>query len=165
MSDQIGLDRAGVPLDGIDALLVEIGRTGRGAGAGFYAYPHGARNGIEDPEVEAIIAAERERKGLYARAVPDDEIRRRAFAAMANAGARLVETGVALRPSDVDVAMINGFGFPRHVGGPMQWADEEGPLMVREDLRRWQAEAPELWTPSALWDDLVKTGRRFGEIA
>lgn len=88
----------------------------------------------------------------------------RVLAAMANEGARLVGQGVALRPSDVDLALILGQGFPRWEGGPMHWADQQGLLLLRHDLWAWAGEAPELWSVAPLIDELISTGRHFGDL-
>lgn len=143
--------------------LCELGRFGQKTGAGYYRYEDGSREGLPDPEVAAVIEAERARKGIAPRAAAAGEIRRRCLAAMANEGARLVAEGVALRPSDVDVVMVNGYGFPRHVGGPMQWADATGLLLLRDDLRRW-AEEDAFWTPAPLWDALIREGGSFSDL-
>ena len=143
--------------------LCEAGRFGQKTGRGYYLYPEGSREGQPDPEVAAVIEAERAAKGIVPRRIGAEEIRRRCLAAMANEGARLIEEGVALRPSDVDVVMMNGYGFPRFLGGPMRWADEAGLLMVREDLRRWAADDP-FWAPAALWDRRVRESGAFSEM-
>ena len=143
--------------------LCEAGRFGQKSGRGYYLYPDGSREGLRDPEVAALVEAERAAKGIVPRQIGADEIRRRCLAAMANEGARLVEEGVALRPSDVDVVMMNGYGFPRFLGGPMRWADEAGLLLLREDLRRWATEDP-FWAPAALWDRLVREGGAFSQM-
>lgn len=143
--------------------LCEAGRLGQKTGRGYYLYPDGARQGVPDPEVAAIVAGERARKGIVPRAFAAEEIRRRCLAAMANEGARLVDEGIALRPSDVDVVMLNGYAFPRHLGGPMRWADETGLLLLRDDLRRW-AEADPFWRPAPLWDALIREGGSFSEM-
>ncbi len=38
---------------------------------------------------------------------------------MADEGRALLAEGVAARASDIDLVMINGYGFPAHKGGPM----------------------------------------------
>jgi 3-hydroxyacyl-CoA dehydrogenase len=144
--------------------LREAGRLGRRAGRGYYRYDEAGRPGQPDAEVAAIVAEERARKGIVPRKVGPAEIRRKALAAMANEGARLVAEGVALRPSDVDVVMLHGFGFPRWLGGPMQWADETGLLALRADLRAWAAAEPGFWTPAPLWDELIKNGQKFADL-
>lgn len=145
--------------------LCEAGRIGQKSGAGYYRYPEGARQGVEDPEVLALIEAERARKGIVAQPVTDDEIRDRCLAAMANEGARIVAEGIAQRPSDIDAAMIFGFGFPRHRGGPMHAADAVGPALMRQRLMGYAAlDDAWFWQPAPLWDELIKTGGRFADL-
>ena len=97
--------------------LCEAGRFGQKAGRGWYRYPDGKR--AVDPEVTALIERRRAAKGIVARDVSDDEIRQRLLAAMAAEGAALLSEGIAARAGDIDLVMINGYGFPAHKGGPM----------------------------------------------
>jgi len=107
-------------------VLCEMGRFGRKTGRGFYIYEEGAKSGCPDPEVEEIVAQERARKGRTARDMSAQEIVDRYMAAMVNEAARVIEEGIALRPLDVDVTLLNGYGFPRWRGGPMHFADTVG---------------------------------------
>ncbi len=143
--------------------LCERGWFGQKAGRGYYRYDRG-RTGEEDPEVLALIDAERAAKGIIPRAIAADEIRARALAAMVNEGARLLEEGIALRPSDIDVVMLHGYGFPRWRGGPMRWADHTGLRSLRRDLMTFAAAEPEFWTPAPLLLDLVGNGRSFADL-
>lgn len=88
----------------------------------------------------------------------------RLLGALANQGMRLVGEGVALRPSDVDLALVHGLGWPRHVTAPMAWAEARGPLVLRADLRAWAPEAPGLWTPAPLLDGLIRDGIRLAAL-
>jgi 3-hydroxyacyl-CoA dehydrogenase len=97
--------------------LCEAGRLGQKTGRGWYAYPEGKRT--IDPEVTAIIEAARARKGITPRAFSKREIVDRMLAAMALEGEALLTEGIAARASDIDLVMINGYGFPAHRGGPM----------------------------------------------
>jgi 3-hydroxyacyl-CoA dehydrogenase len=97
--------------------LCEAGRFGQKAGRGWYRYPDGKR--AVDPDVTALIEKRRTAKGITARTISDDEIRQRLLAAMATEGAALLSEGIAARASDIDLVMINGYGFPAHKGGPM----------------------------------------------
>jgi 3-hydroxyacyl-CoA dehydrogenase len=100
--------------------LCEAGRLGRKTGAGWYRYPDGARRGEPDPEVEALIAQARAAKGIEPRTVPAAEIQDRVLGAMVAAAAVVVRDGVAHRASDVDVALTEGFAFPKELGGPVR---------------------------------------------
>lgn len=97
--------------------LCEAGRLGQKSGRGWYAYPDGKRT--VDPEVTAIIEAERTKKGIVARNFSQAEIQKRLLDAMAAEGGALLAEGIAARASDIDLVMINGYGFPAHKGGPM----------------------------------------------
>jgi len=97
--------------------LCELGRLGRKAGRGWYAYPDGKK--AIDPEVTAIIEAARTGKGITPHAFSKDEILERMLSAMVAEGEALLAEGIAARASDIDLVMINGYGFPAHKGGPM----------------------------------------------
>ncbi len=119
--------------------LCEAGRLGRKTGAGYYIYPENARRAQVDAAVHSLIEASRERKGISARAFTDDEIHRRALLALVSEAALLLADGVAQRAADVDVVLVNGYGFPRWEGGPVFWARERGEIALREDLA-WLSE-------------------------
>jgi 3-hydroxyacyl-CoA dehydrogenase len=148
----------------IGDLLCEAGRFGQKNGRGYYAYQKGSTVAVEDPEVARIVDLERKRKGIAPRRFSPEEIARRCLIAMVNEGARLVEEGVAQRPSDIDVAMVHGFAFPRWRGGPMKWADLAGLLLIRQDLIDLAPEDPALWAPAGLLTDLVRNGRSFDSL-
>lgn len=105
----------------IPDLLCEMERFGRKTGAGYYRYDESGK--IErDAEVETLIVAASAEKGIARRSLSVDEIQLRALAAIVNEAALVLEEGVALRPGDVDVVLVNGYGFPRWRGGPIHWA-------------------------------------------
>ncbi|MCD2513448.1 3-hydroxyacyl-CoA dehydrogenase NAD-binding domain-containing protein [Comamonas endophytica] len=144
--------------------ICERGWFGQKTGRGFYLYPEGARQGQPDPEVLAIVDAERARKGITPRKFSEDEILRRYMAAMVNEGAKVVEEGIALRPLDVDVTFMSGYGFPRHRGGPMKWADMQGLPKILADIEEFAKEDPLFWKPAALLVRLVKEGKDFDSL-
>lgn len=144
--------------------LCERGWFGQKTGRGFYLYPEGSRTGTPDPEVEAIIEAERERAGVTPRTFTDEEIIRRYMAAMFNEGANVVHEGIALRPLDVDVTFLYGYGFPRYRGGPMKYADTVGLATVLADIREFAKEDPLFWRASPLLVDLVERGADFASL-
>ncbi|WP_127902336.1 3-hydroxyacyl-CoA dehydrogenase NAD-binding domain-containing protein [Solirhodobacter olei] len=98
--------------------LCEAGRLGRKSGRGYYWYPDG-KTPVPDPEVEALIKQESERKRLR-RIVPSDAaIMERILSTMQAEGHRILREGIARNADDIDVVMVNAFGFPRWRGGPM----------------------------------------------
>jgi len=144
--------------------ICERGWFGQKTGRGFYLYPQGTRVGQPDPEVLAIVQAERAKKGVTPRQFTPGEIMRRYMAAMINEGAKVVQEGIALRPLDVDVTFLSGYGFPRHRGGPMKYADMVGLPRVLADLREFAQEDPLFWKPAPLLDKLVAEGRNFDSL-
>jgi 3-hydroxyacyl-CoA dehydrogenase len=114
--------------------LCEAGRLGRKSGAGYYAYPAGAKGPQIDAAVRGLIEGDRADKHIVARAFSDDEIVRRALLAIVNETALLLAEGVAERATDVDVVLVNGYGFPRWEGGPVFWARERGEAALAADL-------------------------------
>ncbi|MGF6820851.1 3-hydroxyacyl-CoA dehydrogenase [Paraburkholderia atlantica] len=144
--------------------ICERGWFGQKTGRGYYLYADGARTGQPDPDVEAIIDAERERANITPRTFTDDEIMRRYMAAMINEGANVVHEGIALRPLDVDVTFLHGYGFPRHRGGPMKYADSVGLANVLADIREFAEEDPVFWKPSPLIVDLVERGDTLASL-
>ncbi|MFM0479233.1 3-hydroxyacyl-CoA dehydrogenase NAD-binding domain-containing protein [Paraburkholderia strydomiana] len=144
--------------------LCERGWFGQKTGRGFYLYPEGSRSGQPDPEVEAIIDAERVRAGITPREFSDDEIIRRYMAAMINEGANVVHERIALRPLDVDVTFLYGYGFPRYRGGPMKYADMIGLPRILADIREFAKEDALFWRASPLLIDLVERGADFASL-
>jgi 3-hydroxyacyl-CoA dehydrogenase len=142
-------------------LICERGHFGRKTGSGYYNYA--GKSPVPDDEALAIIAEERRRKRITPRHFTGDEIMDRMLLAMINEGARILDESIALRSSDVDVVMVNGYGFPRWRGGPMFMADQMG---TNEVLRRIEAHGKDdafFWKPSALLSRLGETGGSFKE--
>ena len=144
--------------------IAERGWFGQKTGRGWYRYPQGARTGQEDPEVLAIVDAERAKKGITPRSFTPEDIMRRYMAAMVNEGARVLEEGIALRPLDIDATFLFGYGFPRWRGGPMKWADMQGLPRVLADIREFAREDAQFWRPAPLLEKLVAEGRDFDSL-
>lgn len=144
--------------------LCERGWFGHKTARGYYRYPQGPRSAVQDPEVLAIIDAERARAGITPRAFDNPEIIRRYMAAMINEGANVVHEGIALRPLDVDITFIHGYGFPRHRGGPLKYADQYGLPQVLTDIREFAEQDPLFWKPSPLLLELVEREANFDSL-
>jgi 3-hydroxyacyl-CoA dehydrogenase len=144
--------------------MYEEGWIGQKAGKGFYVYENGARSGPPNPEVPAMIDEERRRLGINARPFEKDEIMRRYIAAMVNEAAKVVGEGIALRPLDVDMASIFGYGHPRWRGGPMHYADHVGLENILNDVKEFAKEDPRFWKPAPLLEQLVAEGRKFEDL-
>ena len=170
-NDMSGLDigyairkRRGTPFPIADA-IVESGRLGQKTGAGYYRYEPGDRTPRPDPETEALIVATSERLGITRRDIPEEEMVKRMLYPLINEGARILEEGIALRASDVDLVWINGYGWPRHLGGPMFYADEARLPNVVAKLREMAADTPgdASLRPAALLVELADQGQTFAE--
>ena len=114
--------------------LCELGRLGRKSGAGYYAYPEGKQSKAVDATVRAVIESASERRGIARRRLDPTEIQRRALVAMVNEAACLLSEGVASRPSDIDIVLVQGYGFPRWEGGPVFWARQQDRTQLEADL-------------------------------
>jgi len=144
--------------------LYALGRLGRKTQKGYYLYPDGSRDGVEDPELEAIVAQARIEAGIKPRTINDDEIVRRFMSAMINEAAKVVEEGIALRPLDIDVVLMYGYGFPRWRGGPMHTADQNGLSTVLADIQSFALEDDFFWQTAPLLERLVEEGRDFNSL-
>jgi 3-hydroxyacyl-CoA dehydrogenase len=140
--------------------ICEAGRYGQKTGAGYYKYD--GRTPSPDPEVEAIIAAAQREAGVNPRTVARDEIFERMFYPMINEGARILEEGIATRPSDIDVIWINGYGWPAWTGGPMHYADNVGLKHIAERLNFYAEQSGDAsLRPAALLQRLADKGEGF----
>ncbi len=119
--------------------ICEAGRFGQKTGAGWYKYEAGNRTPIVDPVVENIVKEFRDARGITPRVVSDQEIVSRCIYALVNEGAKILEEGIALRASDIDIVYLNGYGFPAHRGGPMHYAQQVGLFNVVRAIKRFAA--------------------------
>jgi 3-hydroxyacyl-CoA dehydrogenase len=144
--------------------LYEAGRLGQKTNAGYYHYEPGSRAPIPDPAVEQIILEVSKKLGVERRAIPESEILERLVYPMINEGAKILEEGIALRPSDIDVIWIYGYGWPIYRGGPMFYADQVGLKKIQERLQDMaqRFNEPSL-KPAKLLATLAAEGRGFAD--
>ncbi|UFW71372.1 3-hydroxyacyl-CoA dehydrogenase NAD-binding domain-containing protein [Bradyrhizobium sp. WU425] len=172
MSDLAGLDIGwrsrkdrGIKSEIADALC-EAGRFGQKTGKGYYKYEAGSRSALPDPEVEKLIDETLLHFGRKKRVVSDDEILERMMYPMINEGAKILEEGIAARPSDIDVVWLYGYGWPIYRGGPMFWADTVGLKHIADRLSFYAKETndPSL-EPAPLLKKLAAEGKTFWSLA
>jgi len=157
----VGKTRAEGPQSAVPDRLYEMGRYGQKTGAGWYRYEPGSRTRIPDPLVDDIAAEEAAKRGVTRRGVSDEQIIARIMTALANEGAQVLAEGYAIRASDIDVVYVNGFGFPRHRGGPMFYADTVGLPTVLARVKEYRQAHGDYWQPSPLLEKLAGQGRGF----
>jgi 3-hydroxyacyl-CoA dehydrogenase len=146
--------------------ICELGRFGQKSGLGWYRYETGKRDAIPDPVVDQIIAEERAALKMTARKIPDPEIVDRLVYALVNEGAHLLEEGIAMRSSDIDVVYLAGYGFPVQRGGPMFYAGRVGLQTVARRMREFAANKhaePDFWKPARLIVQLAAAGASFDD--
>ncbi len=141
--------------------ICEMGRFGQKTGAGWYRYEAGNRTPIPDPKIEALILSASKAAGIERRAISEQEILERCMYALINTGAEILEEGIALRATDIDIVYIYGYGFPRYRGGPMFYADTVGLDNVYATVKKFHAAHGEFWKPAALLERLAREGGTF----
>lgn len=144
--------------------ICELGRFGQKTAGGYYDYKEGDRTPIPNPEVQEIIEQVSKEKNITRHDFAEDEIVKRCLYPLINIGAQILDEGMAMRPSDIDIIYINGYGFPAYRGGPMHWADSIGLENVLADLKRFHAEFGERWRPAPLLEKLVAEGKSFADL-
>ena len=146
--------------------LYELGRYGQKTGRGFYIYA--GRDKKEDPEILTLAAELAQKHGVTQRRISDQEILERTIYALVNEGARILDEGIAYRSSDIDTVYCNGYGFPQHRGGPMQYADEIGLEIVLNALNKYRRElgayGEEWFQPAPVLAALVAEGKKFRDF-
>ncbi|MCM5681170.1 3-hydroxyacyl-CoA dehydrogenase NAD-binding domain-containing protein [Schlegelella sp. S2-27] len=145
-------------------LLCEMGRFGQKTGAGWYDYKAGKRDAIASPVVNEMIEKHRAELGVSPRKISDDEIVGRLVYALVNEGAKILEEGIALRASDIDMVYLTGYGFPLWRGGPMCYADTMGLFNVVQSMRRFARNPLDdatFWQPAPLLARLAEEGKTF----
>lgn len=144
--------------------LCDLGRLGQKTGKGWYRYETGSRTPQRDSEVENFIIEESARMNIQRQNMSEEEILKRCLYGMINEGAKLLEQGIALRPSDIDITYLTGYGFPAHQGGPMYYADKIGLDKVYTDIQRFHTEHGFWWKPAPLLERLAREGKRFADL-
>ena len=147
-----------------DVALHAAGRLGQKTGKGYYRYVAGDRTRHDDPEAIEILRSTAARLGIPARTHTDEEIVQRCVYPLINEGFRILEEGVAIRASDIDVVWAAGYGFPRYRGGPLFYADQIGLKSVYDGIMRFRSEFGAMhWEPARLLKQLVDEGRTLAE--
>ncbi len=141
--------------------LTEMGRLGQKTGRGFYRYESGSREVVPDPDVISLIETLAAERGIKRREINDQEIVERCILSLINVGAMVLEESIAARAADIDVVWTSGYGFPRHLGGPMFHADTLGVAHVLERIRHYHETLGHYWRPATLIERMAADGSSF----
>lgn len=167
MSDLAGLDigwnKETSSSSTVREVLCEMDRRGQKTGAGFYDYDE-QRNARPSPVTEKIIKDFMAKAGATARQVSQQEILERCIYPMINEGAKILEEKIAIRPSDIDIVWINGYGWPVYRGGPMFYGDTVGLPTVVAKLREYAPKLGADFSISPLLERLAAEGKRFQDL-
>jgi len=143
-------------------LLCEMGRFGQKTSAGWYDYKEGDRKAYPSAVVNEMIVKHSADIGVERRQVSELEIVERLVYALVNEGAMILEEGIALRASDIDMVYLTGYGFPLYRGGPMFYADTVGLVNVLGSIEKFAKDRHgEAWKPAPLLARLAAEGKGF----
>ncbi len=143
--------------------LTAMGRLGQKTGKGIYKYKDGDRTAYPDPEVTDLIARLAAEYDIDRGQISDAEIEERCILPLINIGAEILEEGAAYRASDIDVVWTSGYGFPRHLGGPMAYGDRLGLDHVLGRVTKWYESQGHYWQPAPLLIKLAGEGKTFAD--
>eukprot|EP01083_Nonionella_stella_P026329 72406_1 len=146
--------------------LVARGRLGQKSGSGFYDYATGSRKPKISDEVTALVREQARASGYAQSQWSKSDMVAHCVLALVNEGFRVLEEGIAIRPSDIDLVFINGYGFPRARGGPMFYADQVGlgrVLVQVEEFARANPRMPQ-WAPAPLLRAAAESGMKLGSF-
>jgi 3-hydroxyacyl-CoA dehydrogenase len=166
MSDLAGLDigwkEEKSSSSTVREVLCENGRRGQKNGRGYYTYDPDTRESTPDPEVEQLIKDFAVGKGIEQREVTDAEVLERLLYPMINEGAKILDEGIAIRGSDIDVVWVNGYGWPLYRGGPMFWADSVGLVEIVDKITDYsESLGGRHWELSPLLSRLASEGGKL----
>jgi 3-hydroxyacyl-CoA dehydrogenase len=143
-----------------------MGRLGQKTGSGYYQYDPETRQRMSDPIVLEVIEAQAKQRGVVRKALDDETILQRLTFALINEGFKILEEGIAQRPSDIDVVYAFGYGFPAYRGGPMFYAESIGLEKIYQTICEFGAiYGEEFWQPAALLKQLVEEGKTLTQWA
>jgi len=141
--------------------LCEQGHYGQKTGQGYYKYEPGSRAPRPYSELADLVEQVSSELGIDQRTISDEEIVERCIYPMINEGCRILEEGIALRASDIDMVYLNGYGFPGYRGGPMFYGELVGLDKVYATIACFHEQHGKVWEPSPLLARLAKSGKGF----
>ncbi|XP_018628548.1 peroxisomal fatty acid beta-oxidation multifunctional protein AIM1 isoform X2 [Nicotiana tabacum] len=142
-------------------LLIKSGRNGKNNGKGYYIYKKGEKP-KPDPSVLPIIEESRRLTNIMPGGKPlsvtDQEIVEMILFPVVNEACRVLEDGVVVRASDLDVASVLGMSFPSYRGGIVFWADTVGAGHIYKSLKKWSELYGNFFKPSRFLEERAANG-------
>ena len=144
--------------------IYETGRYGQKKNAGWYTYAEGSRKGEPDKIIEDLVIKTSAELGYERRKFSNKEILETYLYSMINTGAKVLEEGLAVRSSDIDVIWHYGYGFPRYWGGPMFYADLIGLPEVYKKVCDLNKKYGDWVEPSNLLKRQAEEGKNYNDF-
>ena len=144
--------------------VCERGWFGQKTGKGYYLYGKDVPFLTPNPEINQICNEERKRAGVNPKEFTDQEILNKYISSLVLEGVKILEEKISLRPSDIDVVYINGYGFPRWRGGPMNYADSIGLDKILNNIKNYEKEDPRFWKCPNLLTKLISENKCFKDL-
>lgn len=144
--------------------IFELGRHGQKNSKGYFLYEKGSRLAVPDPEIDTLIVGVSDELGIERREISDQEILERCLYPLINEAAKILEEGLAIRPSDIDLVWIYGYGFPIGKGGPMFYADQIGLKEIHGVMKKLYDKHGDVLKPAPLLEELANAGKGFAEF-
>lgn len=158
----VGWDRENTASRNVREILNEMGRHGQKTRGGYYDYDENGKR-VPSEVAQKVIADFAAENWIQPRDVAKQEIQDRALFSMVNEGAKILEEGIAVRASDIDLIWVTGYGWPKYRGGPMYWADQVGLSNIVKRLDQFAESNGEALRPANLLRDLAEAGRSFSD--
>eukprot|EP00939_MAST-03C_sp_MAST-3C-sp1_P003577 g3577.t1 len=140
--------------------FMEKGLLGKKSGKGFFEYDaKGKRKGIN---AEAKKIVEEIRAGTATRELSDKEIQERMVFRLINEAVFCLQDEIIANPTDGDIGLMFGIGYPFFQGGPFRYLD--GELGIETFVSKMQNYAEKYgpqFEPAPLVVDMAKSGKKF----
>ena len=146
--------------------VCEQGWFGQKTGMGWYDYSTKSRKPVPNPELQGLIEQVSDDLGVARRKISDEEIVQRCIFPLVNEAAAILDEGIALRGSDIDMAYLSGFGFPRFRGGPLFFGDQLGLATMIREMKRYAANShgdPSAFNTHPLLSKLAEDGKKISK--
>ncbi len=162
VKDLVGLDvtNRDVKERTVETVLVSKDRLGQKKNGGYYDYDDKRQRTLSPIALEVIAEIAKE-NNIEQIPADDEEIIARLLYPIVNEGAKVLDEGIAIRSSDIDIACIKGYNWPSYHGGPMYWANTIGLEKVLNKLQEFEKRFGDEFTPSPYLVKLVEEKKTF----